>query len=91
MGGAGDAGEGDVAVGQVHRNAVEGVGPERAARAALGPVGSEHEVVDEQLAAAVEQLAQRAGTVSPVEAIVLVDVHPGQLAALLRQLVAAAG
>jgi hypothetical protein len=34
----------------VHADAVEAVGPERAVRAALVPVGPEHEVVDDQLA-----------------------------------------
>jgi len=49
-----------------------------------------HEVVDEQLRATVEQLAQRFPAVVGVELVLLVDPDPRQLAALSRQLVAAA-
>jgi hypothetical protein len=51
--------EGDVAVRQVDVDPVEIVGPERAARAPLARRGIEHEVVDDQLAAMLEQLGQR--------------------------------
>src|SRR5262249_61149328 len=48
----------------------------------------EHEVVAEQLAAAVEQLRQPAGAVVGVETVVLLHRHPGQFAPLPGELVA---
>jgi hypothetical protein len=45
-------------------------------------------VVDEQLRAAIEQLGQRPLAVLSVESILRLDPHPGQLAPLLRQLIA---
>ena len=47
---------GDVACRQVRKGAVDMVGHERAARAALLPIRSEHEVVDNQLAASGEEI-----------------------------------
>ena len=73
---------------QVHVDAVEVVRPERAARAALVPVGAEHEVIDHELAAAGEQVAERDAGLRRLEDIVLLDLHPRQLAALARELVA---
>jgi hypothetical protein len=49
--------------------------------------GAEHEVVDQQLGAAVEELGQGPGSILGVEAVLLVDPDPGQLAALTGQLV----
>ena len=71
-----------VALRQVHVRAVDVVGHERAALAALLPAGREHEVLDQQLAAAVEQVGERAPAVGRVEDVVLVDTHPRQRAAL---------
>src|SRR5205814_2821128 len=51
----------------------------------------EHEVVDEQLGAAVEELGEGLRAVLRLEAVVLVDPDPGQLAPLPGQLVAPAG
>jgi hypothetical protein len=48
-------------------------------------------VVDEQLTAAVEQLRQPAGALNGLEAVVLLDPDPGQLAPLSRQLVTQPG
>ena len=45
-------------------------------------------MVDEQLATSVEEVRKRARTVVGVEAVLLLDPHPRQLAALPRQLVA---
>jgi hypothetical protein len=45
-------------------------------------------VVDDELAAAVEELHERSPTVVGVEPVVLLDADPGQLAPLARQLVA---
>ena len=49
----------DVAMRQVHVHAVDVVGHERAARAALLPARAEHEVLHQQLAAAFEQVGER--------------------------------
>src|SRR5437667_206211 len=59
----------------------------------LGPLpfGGEHEMIDEQLRAALEQIGQGGAAFVGVEAIVLVDLDPGQLLAAARQLVAAVG
>src|SRR5205085_5244814 len=51
----------------------------------------EHEVVDEQLGAAVEEIGEGLRTVLGLEAVVLLEWDRGQLAPLPGQLVAAAG
>ena len=73
---------------QVRDEGVDGVRDRRVDRAAGLVARAEHEVVDEQLAAAVEELRQRARAVVGVEAVVLLDADPRQLASLARQLVA---
>ncbi len=52
--------EGDVVVREVEVGAVYGIGDEGAGGAALGPArfGAEHEMVDDELAAAVEQIGE---------------------------------
>jgi hypothetical protein len=70
---------------------VQGVGDGGIDRVAGHIAGTEHEVVDQQLGAAVEQLGQGPGAVVGVEAVVLVDRDPGQLPALAGQLVAGPG
>ena len=52
--------------------------------------GAEHEVLHQQLAAAVEQVGERAPALGRVEDVVLVDAHPRQRAALAGDLVAQA-
>ena len=52
---------------------------------------AEHEVVDEQLRPTVEELGERLRPRLGLEAVVLLDRHPGELAPLTRELVAAAG
>jgi hypothetical protein len=74
----------------VHDHTIEAVGPEGAAGAALLPVGPEHEVVDEQLAAPVEQVRQGARAVGIVEAVLLLDRYPGEPAPRLGQRVTTA-
>lgn len=86
----GHADEGDVALGEVHAEALVGVGPERAARAALIPVGPVHEVVHEELASPVEQLDEALRPGWPVEAVLLVNPHPRQRPPLRGELVATA-
>jgi len=63
---------------------------ERAADAALFPVRAEHEVVDDQLAASVEQIGECFCALRRVERIGLVDLHPRQFAAFAREFVARA-
>ncbi len=62
---------------------VEMVAELRAARAAVLPVRREHEVIDDQPPAALEQLAERLPAGRRVEGIGLVDRRPGQGAAPL--------
>ena len=50
---------------QMGGDAVEVVGPERAALAADVPFGREHEVVDDELASIAEELRQRLGLFGP--------------------------
>ena len=75
----------------MRERAVDGVGHRRAGRAAGLVARAEHEVIDEQLGAAVEQLRQRARAFVRLEAVLLLDANPGQLAPLPGQLVTQAG
>ena len=74
--------EGDVAFRQMDDRAVEVIGKQRAALAAFFPVGTEHEMVDDQLAFAAEQVGQSLFAVWAVEHIIFLDLFPGQLATL---------
>jgi hypothetical protein len=80
---------------EVGDGAVEVVGHERAAGASrvalVDPVPeAEHEVVDEQLRAPVEELRQGLLPVVRLEGVLLLDWHPGQLLALSGKVVAMA-
>lgn len=63
---------------------------ERAANAAFFPVRSHHEVIDDQLAAAVEQIGEGLTALRRIEHVGLIDLHPRQRAAFARKLVAGA-
>jgi hypothetical protein len=63
---------------------VQGVGDGGVDGVAGHIAGAEHEVVDQQLGAAVEQLGQGPGALLGVEAVRLGDLDPGELAALAR-------
>src|SRR6266536_5475789 len=76
---------------QVREQAVDAVGHRRTGRAAGLVAGAEHEVVDEQLRAPVEELAKWLLAVVRVEAVLLLHPHPGQLASKLGELVAEPG
>src|SRR5262249_43454881 len=76
---------------QMRRDAIEAICPERAVLAALVPVRPVHEVIDQQLAAALEQLRKGLAAVRPVEDVVFLRFHPRKRAALLAQLVALPG
>ena len=65
---------------QVHADRIEVVGPERADRAADIVTGVEHEVVDEELATAVEEICERDLAARPFEHVPLVDGLPRQVA-----------
>ena len=60
--------ERDVSLHQVRQHAVEMVGQERAALAAFRPARPEHEVVDEELAAPMEEICKRADAVGEHDA-----------------------
>src|SRR5262249_14116193 len=76
-----------VAGAQMDADALEIVSPERAALAGRLPVRMEHEVVDDELRLAAEELAQLHLAGRPVEDIVL-DPDPGEIAALGAERVA---
>ncbi|MNO83028.1 hypothetical protein D3C76_743180 [compost metagenome] len=81
----------DVVVRQVLVGAVDVVGQERATRAALIPAFSEHEMVNDQLAAATKQVGEFQFAVGTLEVVVLVDFYPGQGAAFGAESVAFPG
>jgi hypothetical protein len=79
----------------MRQRAVEVVGDERTAGASRRVVvdaqaDAEHEVVDEQLRAALEQLGERPRTAVGLEGVLLVEPDPGKLAPGARDLVTAA-
>src|SRR5215831_18980137 len=76
---------------QMRRDAIEAVCPERAVLAAFVPVRPVHEVIDQQLAAALEQLRKGLAAVRPIEDVLFLHLHPRQCAALLAQSVALPG
>ena len=69
---------------------LEVVGPERAALAAASQSGREHEMIDDELAAAAKRIASVTLAARRVEPVGLVDPLPGQIAPRLAQLVALA-
>src|SRR5579862_836303 len=70
--------------------AVKVIGDKRAAKAGGVPVRREHQVVDEQLAAAFEKFSQSFSAGGRIVVIVLFDFDPGQCAALGGERVAIA-
>src|ERR1051326_6149827 len=58
------------------------VGKERTTRTAFVPIRPEHEVVNDQLAAAVEQFGQAFLTFWRLEDVIFVDLHPREFASL---------
>jgi hypothetical protein len=87
----GDEEQRHVAGVQVRDHALDGVGDRRVDRAAGLVARAEHEVIDQQLGASLEQLAEGLLALVGVEAVVLLHSHPGQLASLARELVAQPG
>ena len=80
----------DVVVRQVHDASIEAVCDCRAGYAAGLVVRSEHEVIDKELRASLEQVRQRHAAPLGLERIVLVDRNPRQILPPLRQFVTAA-
>jgi hypothetical protein len=76
---------------EVHQRPVDVVGVERTAHATLPPPGAEHEMLDDQLAAPIEEVGERLPARRAIEHIGLFDLDPGQFAALCAQLVAQPG
>ncbi len=74
-----------VVVLEMHQRAVDVIDLERAADAGLELPGRQHEMLDDQLAAAREEFRQRLSPFGPLERVVLVDLHPGEGAALGTQ------
>src|SRR5215831_4385428 len=72
-------------------HALKTVGPERAALAAFVPRRREHEMLHDELTAALEQIAEMLLALDAVEHIVLVDLDPGEFAPRLAQGIASAG
>ncbi|MGA9006212.1 MAG: hypothetical protein WB495_04800, partial [Xanthobacteraceae bacterium] len=64
------------------------VGEIGTARTARFPAGAEHEVIDDELALAAEQIGQGFLAVRPFEHVFLFDLFPGQFAALAAEFVA---
>jgi hypothetical protein len=79
---------GDVVIVEVREDFLDVVDLEAATDALCGRARSHHEVLDEELAAAVEQLGQRHFARGPVEDIGFFNLHPRQRSALFRQPVA---
>jgi hypothetical protein len=76
-------------VGEVDDGAVEAVSNRRARRTSRRVLGAEHEVVDEQLRAPLEEVGERRAALVGLEPIVLLDAGPRQLLSSSRELVAA--
>ncbi len=76
-----DRDECDVVMFKVDTSAVDMIGQKRAAFAALLPSRSEHEMVDNQLAASIEQVGQPLLSVWAIELVLFVDLEHRQPAA----------
>src|SRR5579862_4328787 len=74
----------------MHEHAIRMVGHVGAARAALFPPRGEHEVLHQELTAALEEIAERVLTRRRVEHVILLDAHPGERTPLAGYLIAQA-
>ena len=81
--------ERNVVIGKVDDRAVEAVGDRRAGRTSCRELGSEHEVIDEQLRASSEEIGEGCCALVGLETVRLVDANPGQFLPPVRQFVAA--
>src|SRR5215831_16842566 len=69
---------------EMHERAFDVIDLERAADATLLPARTEHEMLDDKLAAPVEQISERFLTLRAVEEIGLVDLDPGKFRSALN-------
>ena len=76
---------------EVGRHAREMVGNVRTTGATSGPAGAEHEVVDDQLSAAVEEVVERLLSLWAVKQVGLFDALPGEFQTATIELVALPG
>ena len=83
-----DVGHCHVAGVEMRQDAVDGVRARGARRAAGLVAGAEHEVVDEQLRAPLEELGERPRPLVGPEPVLLLDRDPRELSAQSRELVA---
>ena len=74
-----------IAVRQVHTGAVERVGPERAVQTPLVVIGTEHKVIDDELAVFPKEIGKRLLAAWPVEDVLLLHLLPGERAPKLCQ------
>src|SRR5579875_505923 len=72
-----DGGESHVAMAEVNRDAVEIVGPEGAGLAPRLPIRAEHEVIDDELGAPLEEIGEGDPARRPLEAVRLLHTLPG--------------
>src|SRR5580658_3238487 len=70
---------------EMDRDAIEIVGPERARLARFLPLGSEHEVIDDQLRAPVEEIGERESARRPLKLVPLFHPLPGHRHSAARQ------
>ena len=75
-------------VSHVNRDPIEAVGDHRAGWLGGLEAGPEHEVVDKELRAPLEEVRQRGVALAGPESIILVGPNPRQFLPPLRQLVA---
>src|SRR5262249_10351825 len=87
-GGARDHDVAQIVVLEVHEQAGDVIDLERAADALRDLAGSHHEVLDEELAPAVEQIGEAHPALRCVEDVLLLDPGPRELATELAELVA---
>src|SRR5215216_5380584 len=73
----------------MHDNAVEPIRDGRAGRAPRLVIGSEHEMIDEELRTSLKEVHERDLSLAGLELILLVDPNPRQLLPAQRKLVAA--
>ena len=70
---------------EMDRDAIEIIASERALLAPFLPIGSEHEVVDDQLGAPVEEIGERKSALRPLEPVRLCHALPRHRHAAARQ------
>jgi hypothetical protein len=84
-------GVGDIVAMQVYEHPFDMVDFEGATHALRDLAGPHHEVLDEELAASVEQVGERDLAFRRVEDVLFLNLHPRQLAALPAQLISQPG